>query len=323
METFTDFSNGASSFGVPMGGQSKIVAAVPGARTWFVNANSTIPNPYGWVAGSNGNTGLSPQSPFLTMAKAFEVIDSGDVINFIGKIQEQLVTPVQVFDVTVNGCGNRPRDPDSTPDGGQFAAAEWKAPASGGVAAQATLRVLQQGWRFTNFLMRAVDTNAACVELVRNAGAGDLERDASHASFYGMRFSGAGVGIRSGVSGTFTEIVFNVEVANCQFDGMTTAMSGAIESNQWYIHDNNFAPNTNQIIMAARNFCIKNNNIGAFTAAANSGGIDLRGGTGLNQVCLNNLSGTYSIAGGYQVANANDNWYGNASSAGYTASDPA
>src|SRR5262249_16816343 len=159
--------------------------------------------------------------------------------------------------------------------------AQWAAPASGGTAAQATLRVLQQGWRFTNFLMTAIDTNAACLELVRDAGAGNAERDASHASILGMRFSGAGVGIRSGAT-SFTELVYNVEVGYSQFDNMTYGMRGAVEANQWYIHDNVFAPNTNQIIMAARNFTIMRNSIGAFTAAASSGGIDLRGGTGLN-----------------------------------------
>lgn len=322
MSRNTNFG-GLTSYGVPVLGESKFVTSAFG-RTWFVNANATIyASPYfQMAAGSNANDGLSPQTPFLTMARAFEMIKSGDVVNFTGKIQEQLLTPVQVFDVTINGCGNTPRDPDSSPDGGQYSAAEWKAPASGGTAAQATLRVLQQGWRFTNFLMRAVDTNAACLELVRNTGAADLERDASHASVYGVRFSGAGVGIRSGAT-SFTEIVYNVKVKNCQFEGMTYAMRGVIEANQWEIADNFFATNTNQIIMAARNFLIKNNSIGAFTVTSSSGGIDLRGGTGLNQVCLNNLSGTYSIAGGYQVANANDNWYGNASSAGFTAADPA
>jgi hypothetical protein len=137
-----------------------------------------------------------------------------------------------------------------------------------------------------------------------------------------MRFSGAGVGIRGGAT-SFTEIPYNVEVGYSQFDNMTYAMRALIECNQWHIHDNYFRPNTNQIIMAARNFLIMNNSIGSFTAAASSGGIDLAGGTGLNQVTFNNLSGTYSIAGGYRVANANDNWYGNASSAGFTSADPA
>jgi hypothetical protein len=320
--SYTDFPNGVTSFGIPVlgGGPGKFVTA-PFGRTWFVNPSTTVPAS-GWQAGSDGYSGTSPTQPFATMTKAFAVVSDGDVINFTGKITEQLVTPVQVFDVWINGCGNRPRHADSTPAGGQYATAQWAPPASGGTAAQATLRVLQQGWRFTNFLWTAIDTNAACLELVRNAASGDSERDASHASCYGVRFSGAGVGIRSGAT-SFTELVYNVEVANCQFDNMTYAMRSVVEANQWYIHDNFFGPNTNQIIMVARNFLIKGNSIGAFTASGNSGGIDLTGGTGLNQVTGNNLSGTYSIAGGYKVANANDNWYGNASSAGFTASDPA
>lgn len=318
---YTDFPNGVTSAGVPLfGGQQKFVTAAFG-RTWFVNANSTTITA-GMNPGSNGNSGTSPSAPFLTMTKAFSVISNGDVINFVGKITEQLVTPVQVFDVWINGCGDRPRHADSTPAGGQYGAAQWAPPASGGTAAQATLRVLQQGWRFTNFLMTAIDANAACLELVRNAGAGDAERDASHASVLGMRFSGAGIGIRGGAT-SFTEIVYNVEIGCSQFDNMTTAISAAVETNQWYIHDNVFAPNTSQIIMASRNATIARNVIGAFTAAGNSGGIDLNGGTGLNQVCNNVLSGTYSNAGGYRAANANDNWYGNYGSGGLTSADPA
>lgn len=318
---FSKFSNVMAS-GVPVLGSNAKMVSSPFGTTWYVNANSTVnANSYSvMAAGNDANSGRSPQLPFQTMTKVFSVIKSGDVINITGKFTEQLTAPVQVFDVWINGCGNRPRHADSTPDGGQYATAQWGA--AGLTAATATLRVIQQGWRFTNFLMTAVDTNAACIELVRNAASGNDERDASHASFFGMRFSGAGVGIRSGAT-SFTELVYNVEVANCQFDNMTYAMRGAVEANQWYIHDNFYGPNTNQIIMAARNFLIKNNSIGAFTAGASSGGIDLNGGTGLNQVTGNNLSGTYSIAGGYRVANANDNWYGNASSAGFTASDPA
>ena len=318
--SYTDFPNGVTSFGVPLfGGTQKFVTSAYG-RTWFVNPSTTVPAS-GWQAGSDGYSGTSPTQPFATMTKAFAVVSDGDVINFIGKLTEQLVTPVQVFDVWINGCGNRPRHADSTPAGGQYAAAQW-APPSSGTAAQATLRVLQQGWRFTNFLMTAIDTNAACLELVRNAASGDSERDASHASCFGMRFSGDGVGIRSGAT-SFTELVYNVEVGWCQFDNLTYGMRAAVEANQWYIHDNVFGPNTNQIIMAARNFTIMRNSIGPFTAAANSGGIDLNGGTGLNQITLNNLSGTYSNAGGYRAANANDNWYGNATSAGFSSADPA
>jgi len=316
--SFGNFTNGITVFGIPIfGGGSRIVSGAPApgsayGNTWFVNAH----------VGSNGYKGNGPNVPFRTMARAFEVVQSGDVINFCGKITEQLVTPVNVFDVWINGIGNRPRHADATPVGGNFAAAQWAPPASGGVAAQATLRVLQQGWKFSNFLMTAIDTNAACLEIVRNAGAGDLERDASHAQVLGMRFAGAGVGIRGGVTGLFTEIPYNVEVAGSQFDGMTYAMRSAIECNQWYIHDNFFAANTNQIIMVARNFLIRNNSIGPFTASGNSGGITLTGATGGNQITGNNLSGTYSIAGGYSSAAAGDNWYGNWASTSPTVNDP-
>jgi len=320
--SYTDFPNGVTSFGIPLfgGGPGKAAAGAPGwnsayGRTWFVDA----------YQGSDGNSGTGPSAPFGTMAKAFAILASGDTINFRGKITEQLVTPVNVFDVWINGMGNRPRHADATPVGGNIAAAQWGTPAAGGVAAQATLRILQQGWRFTNFLMTAIDANAACVEIVRNAGAGDLERDASHAQFLGMRFSGAGVGIRGGVAGLFTEIPYNVEVGGCQFDNMTFAMRAAIECNQWNIHDNLFGPNTNQITMAARNFSVYKNRIGTFTAGGNSGGIDLRGGSGLNKVTQNTLSGAYTSAGGYTVANANDEWWGNFAdvAGGITQADPA
>lgn len=323
--SFTDYPNGVTSFGIPVfGGGPKVVTGAPGpsnqtGRTWFVNA---AVNDDGVPYGSDGNSGTSPSSAFATMERAFDTVQSGDVINFCGKLTEQLVTPANVFDVWINGMGTRPRHADSTPFGGNLAAAQWAPPAAG-TAAQATLRVIQQGWRFTNFLMTAIDANAACLEIVRNAGAGDLERDASHASILGMRFSGAGIGIRGGVAGLFTEIPYNVEVGWSQFDNMTYAMLAAIECNQWFIHDNFFGPNTNQITMAARNFLIQNNSIGAFTASGNSGGIDLRGGSGLNVITKNLLSGTYSNAGGYFAANANDTWYGNWASTSPTVNDPA
>lgn len=317
---YTNFPNGVSSFGVPCGASSKFAASAFGT-TWFVNANSTTNvTPYAAMnAGSDGNDGRTPQTPFLTMAKAFSVIGSGDVINFTGKVQEQLVTPVQVFDVWVNGCGNRPRDPDSTPDGGQYAAAEWKAPASGGTAAQATVRVLQQGWRFTNFLMRAIDTNAACIELVRNTGADDAERDASHAEILGCRFSGPGIGVKFG-STSFTEIVNNALIKGNLFQTMTTAIdehSAGLQF-QCYIEDNRFENNTNDIVLGGYQTHI----IGNVMSLAPTASIVLSGATGSSQVHGNYLPGTYAD-GALYAPGSNDNWNGNYASTGVTAAVPA
>ncbi len=293
-------------FSMPNGPQKK-------GRAWFVDASS----------GVNGD-GTSPSGAFSTMQRAFNVVASGDIIYFVGKVTEQLVTPVQIFDVTIVGCGNRPRHADATPAGGNWAASQWGPPASGGTAAQATVRVLQQGWRFVNILFTAIDANAAMVEIVRNAGAGDAERDGSHAELLGCRFAGAGIGVRSGVAGTFTEIAFNVLVEGCTFNNNTLSMSG-ISGNGWQIRNNTFFSNTANITMALQNSFIVGNYIGPFTPAANSGGIDLTGGTAGNVITMNYLSGTYSIAGGYKGAGAGDEWGANMNviAGGWTAADPA
>lgn len=282
-------------------------------RAWFVDTSY----------GGNGN-GRSPSTAFSTMQRAFNAVASGDVIYFVGRVGEQLVTPVQIFDVTVVGCGNRPRHADATPAGGNWAASQWGAPASGAVVGQATVRVLQQGWRFLNILFTAGDATAACIEIVRNAGAGNLERDGSHAHIAGCRFAGTGVGIRSGVAGLFTEIVFNVAVEDCDFNAMTTAMNG-INGNAWKIRRNVFQGNTSTITMPLQNSYIYDNLLYGFTAAANSGGIDLNGGGGLNVISKNVLGGTYSIAGGYRASNANDEWFGNFAdvAGGVTQANPA
>ena len=308
----TTFADGLQQYGgMPVGNDfmvSKMFSTPIKGRAWFVDTSY----------GGNG-AGKSPKTAFSTMQRAFDNVQSGDVIYFVGKVTEQLVTPVQVFDVTVVGCGNRPRHADATPDGGNHAASQWGPPATGAVAAQATVRVLQQGWKFVNILFTAVDANAACVEVVRNAGAGDLERDASHASMIGCRFAGTGIGIRSGVAGLFTEIVFNVEVANCDFNNMTTAMSG-ISGNGWKIHHNRFWDNTNHIVMSLQKSHIYENMLATFTTLS----VALTGGSGTCFVTKNYLSGTYA-APQYSVSGSSDEWAGNFNTiaGGITVADPA
>ncbi len=303
----TNFPNGVSSYGMPV---IPVNLLNPRGKIYFVDANN----------GVDGNSGTTINKPFLTMSRAFGRLVSGDNIVFWGNVREQLVTPVQIFDITVVGASNRPRHADSTPSGGQ-SGATWRAPASGAVVGQANVRVLQQGWKFVNFLMAMESSTAAGIEIVRNAGAGNAERDGSHASIIGCRFAGAGVGVRSGVAGSFTEIPYNVEIGSCKFNDNTTAISGAIINNSWHIHHNVFQACTNNIVLAAQNTLINNNYLGSFTTSS----IVLTGGAGLNVICFNYLSGTYSIAGGYTAANANDEWgaNGNSIAGGWTAADPA
>jgi hypothetical protein len=232
---------------------------------------------------------------------------------------------VNVFDVTINGMGNRPRHADAVPSGGNFAAAQGGPPASGGVAAQATCRVLQQGWRFSNILWTAVDANAGCIELVRNAGAGELERDASHAEIIGNRFAGTGIGVKLGAT-SFTENVFNALIQGNTFNNMSQAMfATSCQPNGIQILGNYCFGNTKNITAKLQASRLQGNVIGQFTASGNSGGIDLTGGIATNIITLNYLSGAFSIAGGYKGAGAADEWGANMNSiaGGWTDSDPA
>ncbi len=198
-------------------------------KTWYVDA----------LSGSNSNTGRKWGSAFLTMAKAFAVVKSGDAILFRGKIKEQLTTPVQVFDVTIVGAGNRPRHADAEPAPLDDASANtWTTPDSA-TAATALCKVLQQGWRFVNVLF-AGPTDAACVLLYRDNGAGNAERDASHAEFWGCRFASGQDGIeQSGGAG-------HVGVYDSFFTSLTgtaikhTVGAGAGFPIRWVLERNRF-----------------------------------------------------------------------------------
>ncbi len=189
--------------------------------------------------GSDSSGGTSWDTAFLTMAKAFTVIASGDSIAFVGKIQEQLTTPVQVFDVRIRGGGQRPRHSDAAtaPVGGP-SAATWAAPASP-TAATPLLKILQQGWRLENLVM-AGPTDAACVLLFRDGGAGNLERDASHFEAHGIRFASGRDGIEQ--SGG----CYNVGIFDCSFHDLTgvcvkhTAGAGIAAPYRWQLHRNRF-----------------------------------------------------------------------------------
>lgn len=298
--------------GMPVGADllsNKIFSTKIKGRAWFVDTSY----------GGNGN-GKSPSTAFSTMGQAFDNLQSGDIIYFVGKVTEQLVTPVQVFDVTVVGCGNRPRHADATPDGGNHAAATWAAPASP-VAGQALCRVIQQGWRFVNILW-AGSAGCASLEFVRNAASGDDERDASHASVYGCRFAGVNStdsAVKFG-STSYTEIVNNVLLEGNDFQGCATAIKEHSAGLQYraQITNNVFISNTNDIVLGGYFTHI----IGNVMSLAPTGCIVLSGGTGSSQVHGNYLPGTYAD-GTLYAPGTSDNWNGNYASTGVTAAVPA
>lgn len=280
----------------------------PQGNVWYVDANVT------------GGDGKSLTTAFSTMQAAFNALASGDTIYFRGKIREQLVTPANVFDVSVIGLGNRPHHADSTPNGGQKAANTWAAPASP-VAGQALVRVIQQGWRFENILFAGA-AGIASINFVRNADAGDLERDASHGIVRGCRFAGVAstdFGIKFGGT-SFTEIVNNTMIEDNDFVSCATAIGlhSANLATVAKVIGNRFQTCTNDIVGVGYACRI----IGNVMSLAPTKCINFTGETGNNQVHGNYLPGTYANGTLYAPATG-DNWNGNYASTGVTAAVPA
>lgn len=303
--SYTNYPNGVSSFGVP-------VIPYSGLGSGVANGGSVLrANKHFWVNGSlggDGNSGLSPDAPFRTMASAMAQVGSGDVIHLNGKITESITAPAGVFDVTIVGEGNRPRHADAHTSNNGYSAAQWNSAAT--TTSQLTLQ--QQGWRIANILFD-VPTSAAAIVFPRNASAGDAERDSSHAEILGCKFASGSIGL----SITGTENVFNVKVQGCDFTGCTTAIdSSGGYAYQWQILDNVFVDNTNHIDVGFTNSTIKGNVFGKVTTL----GVDLTGGAN-NVVTGNTFMGDYNVL---NVAGTDDCWAGNFAeeTGGVTDADP-
>jgi hypothetical protein len=309
----TTFADGVYQYGgMPVGKDflvSKTFSTPTKGRAWFVDTSY----------GGNGD-GRSPKTAFSTMEAAFDHVQSGDAIYFVGKVTEQLVTPANVFDVTVVGCGNRPRHADADPEGSSNATATWAAPASP-VAGQALCRVIQQGWRFVNILW-AGSAGCASLEFVRNAASGDDERDASHAEVLGCRFAGVAStdsGIKFG-SASFTEIVNNVLIKGNDFQNCANAIAEHSAGLQYRLQvvGNTFISNTNDIVLGGYFTHV----VGNIMSLAPTAAIVLSGSVGSSQVHGNYLPGTYAD-GALYTPGTGDNWNGNYASTGVTAAVPA
>jgi len=307
--SYTNYENGITSFGIPV---------FPGMTpvhfgTGVSNGGSDIrANKHLWVHGNlggNGNDGLSPDRPLLTMAAAMAQVGSGDIIHLNGKITESITAPAGVFDVTIIGEGNAPRHCDAHTTNNGYSSAQWNSAST--TTSQLTLQ--QQGWKIQNILFDAPATAAAIV-FPRNAASGDSERDSSHAEIIGCRFASGSMGIQI----TGTENVFNVKVIGCTFNDLTTAIySSGGYAYRWQILGNNFTDNTNHIDVGFVESTIVGNVFGVVTTA----GVDLTGGSN-NIVSGNYFHGDFNVL---NTAGTTDAWGGNyvsGESAGISTTDP-
>jgi hypothetical protein len=293
---------GAYQFNGPVRGP---VLPGPG-KVWYVSTSNAA-----------SGDGKSWAGAFLTMDEAFDVLDSGDVIFMTGKVAEQLSTPAGVFDVTIIGAGT-PRHGDAhTGDNGAQAAASWVTPGSP-TSTTPLLTIKQQGWKLVNILFDG-PSDAAAVQLFRDGGAGDAERDASHAHIMGCKFVAGQnhVELKGGLSQVILEenLFFGATADSI----LETTGAGIGTNNYFRILRNHWHDNESHIDVGLNYASILDNVFGKKTTA----GIDLTGGSE-NMVSRNVLYGTYSNAGGY-TAGTNDEWGGNFNSlsGGVTAADPA
>jgi hypothetical protein len=276
-----------------------LAQVVKKAREWFVDASEG-------GSGDDANSGRSWDEAFLTMTYALTQIRSGDIIYFAGKLTEQVTTPVQIFDVTIVGAGNRPRHADSDPENGDFATNTWK---YGTDNTTPLVKVMQQGWRFVNILFQGGSTMSN-VLLFRDGGSGDDERDAGHAEFYNCRFSSGANGIEeSGGCG-------HVGIYGCYFTDLTGVAlkrtPGATVGQsyfRWDVRGNRFQDCPSLTTATSAQFFRFMENTVSF-AGAPTLGFDFNGDAKQNQI-INNVfnvpAGEFDPAGGF-TGTATDNW---------------
>ena len=289
-------------------------------RVWFVDNNA-----------EGGADGRDWDNAYRTMAQAIANVQSNDVIYFVGNIREQIDVPANIFDVSIVGCGNKPRHSDLVAAGyghRSQTSACWIAPVTASLTALTPLiTVRHQGWRFENILFGwksdSGTADAALVKLVSNQSSGVDEDDASHAAFINCRFDGGLTGIEDAGGCSY------VLVDNCLFRGITDGTGSAIYNTDtgtrnpafWEIRNCKFIDNDNHIVAKASKWFVWDN---IFSADSVTTKISFSGGVAGNIVTRNLLGGTFSHAGGYTEAGAADEWAGNFNvlSGGVTAADP-
>jgi len=281
----------AKTFGARGGFQNGLNPSLVG-NIWYVNGNTQANQTFRrGPVGSDGNNGLSPMAPFATMARAFTFIKSYDVIVLDGVIREQVVSPAEVYNITIIGGGNfTPRQATSSgvATGG---GASWLAPTTA-VALTPLLEILSAGWTLVNLQMSPV-TSSACVRLTRSATVDAT--DGSHARFVNCYFAGGTTPIGIEDNGGCGFVI----VEDCRFQNLTSAIKGlntaAAVPLSWGIRDCRFQQNTNDVTMSLSYAIIERNKFmtagsGATNKVISTTFVAVQGGN--NHILLNQFTNT-------------------------------
>ena len=198
-----------------------------------------------------------PRGSFTTFAALKPNLRSRDLIVLGGVLREQAVTPASIYDVTIIGAANSPRQATSsgTPTGG---GACWLAPSSGAVAATPLLEIACSGWNVINVEFTP-HTSSAGIRLTRSASVDAT--DASHFNivdcFFGANGGSGQIGIEDNGGSSFGLI------AGCRFQSLTTGIKGISTASNvpqmWRITNNRFNGNTNAIGMSLNDGLVDHN----------------------------------------------------------------
>lgn len=252
--------------------------------------------------------GPSGSFTFTTFSALKPHLKSRDTIIMSGVLKEQAITPVGVYDVSIIGAANRPRQATNSgvPTGG---GASWLAPASP-VATTALIQVIEQGWSFQN-IQFAPPAASDCIRFRRMETA--AIPDGSHGSVIGCYFSTGGAGGHGINVGECKRIL----IEDCDFEALGTgtairnsADGGIAAPNHLLIRNNRFhRGNAGDIIVACDNSIIENNIFRGLFATEGGWRINIDGGTVGNQVINNYVADVdTTIALGFKKAVAADIW---------------
>ena len=246
--------------------------------------------------------GGGPRGAYTTFAALKPNLRSRDTILFSGVLKEQAVCPVGVYDVSIIGAANEPRQATSggVPTGG---GASWLAPTSP-TATTPLIRVIEQGWSFENIQFAPVAASA-CITFDRRETA--AIPDSSHGAVKGCYFSTGG----SAGHGVELIEVKKIVIEDCVFEALTGAGGHAIKStagagianvNHCTIRRNKFVQNANDIFVVGDR-CLVTENVFYSTNPVTVGNrVNFAGGT--DTAVLDNsfkdVAADVTIAKGYK-----------------------
>lgn len=253
-----------------------------------------------WYLFPDGN---GPRGSFSTFTDLAPNLKSKDTIIMSGVLREQAIAPLDVYDVTVLGAANTPRQATSggvSTGGG----ASWIGPTSP-VAGQALIELRAAGWRFENIEFTPVNASAA-VRLTRSASVDTI--DSSHASFENCYFAANGGTTQKGIEDNGG--ASRVMIQNCRFEGLAGTAIVSLNTSAavplgWIIRGNLFLRNTNAIAMSLTQGLVIENVINQAANDANNkvNLVSIAGQGSLNMVLYNvfsDVAANVTIAKGYK-----------------------